>query len=329
MMASCGSMAYVSPDVLRGNGYTNKCDLWSLGVIVFMMLVGYPPFHGSDKEMRRGIMTAKPDWNHKDAWKTVSHDAKEFVKTLLVKDPEMRSDARSALQHRWITKNKAKNGPISLGKDMLRSLRHYARSSRTRRAALQVLAQELSPAETRELRETFLNMDRSFDGTISLAELKDAIRGIKEASFRSNGSSVSPRTPAAKLRRAHTEVIIHLFDVLDANGDEQVYFSEFLAATMNVKSHFRKDTLRAAFDRFDADRSGTISARDLHNVLGETFEGVSVEILLQEADQHGKGEVTFDDFMKVIEELPDATPTSKPRVRVDTAPPEIVNVQDN
>jgi len=87
--------------------------------------------------------------------------------------------------------------------------------------------------------------------------------------------------------------------------------------------------LRAAFDRFDADRSGTISARDLHNVLGETFEGVSVEILLQEADQHGKGEVTFDDFMKVIEELPDATPTSKPRVRVDTAPPEIVNVQDN
>jgi len=329
MMASCGSMAYVSPDVLCGNGYTNKCDLWSLGVIVFMMLVGYPPFHGSDKEMRRGIMSAKPDWTHKDAWTTVSSDATDFVKSLLVKNPAMRSDAQMALQHRWIMKHKSKQGAVSLGREMLRSLRYYARSSRARRAALQILAHELSAAETRELRETFLGMDKGCDGTLSLTELKEAIRGMKEASFRSNASSVSPRTPAQKLRRAQTEVLIQLFAVLDANGDEQVYFNEFLAASMNVKSNFSKDTLRAAFDRFDADRSGTISVHDLRTVLGETFEGVNVEIIFQEADMHGKGEVTFDDFKRIIEELPDMTPTCQSHVRIDTASPEVVNIQIN
>lgn len=328
MMASCGSMAYVSPDVLRGNGYTSKCDLWSLGVIVFMMLVGYPPFHGSDKEMKQSITSAKPDWTHKEAWKGVSHDAKDFIKTLLVKDPEVRSDARTALQHRWITKNRSKHGPISLGKDMLRSLRYYARSSRVRRAALQILAQELSASETRELRQAFLSMDKSFDGTVSLAELKDAIRGVRESSFRSNGSTHSPRTPAAKLRRAKTEVIIDLFDVLDANGDEQVYFSDFLAATLNVKADLPKDVLLAAFARFDADKSGTITARDLHRVLGDSFEGVNVELVFKEADRHGKGEVTFDDFIRVIEELPE-TPTSKSRVRVDAAPSEALTVGDS
>ena len=112
-MASCGSIAYVSPDVLKGEGYTDKCDLWSLGVIVFMLLappettisiaifswssgdvhrffggfrvifdgfctflevrspfqVGYPPFHGSEKDMRSNILCANVDWSHKSRWR--------------------------------------------------------------------------------------------------------------------------------------------------------------------------------------------------------------------------------------------------------------------
>merc|ERR1719181_1105354 len=64
MQASCGSVAYVSPDVLRGHGYTSQCDLWSLGVIVFMLLSGYPPFHGSDDVMRTSIVAAEVDWHH-------------------------------------------------------------------------------------------------------------------------------------------------------------------------------------------------------------------------------------------------------------------------
>lgn len=311
MMASCGSIAYVSPDVLAGTGYTSKCDLWSLGVIVFMLLVGYPPFHGSEKEMRTNILAANVDWSHKSRWRKVSQDAIDFVKCLLVKDPNLRYDASQALSHRWLESRTSNQTVAVLDKETLRSLRRYADASRVRRAVLQLLAQELAPEETKELRDLFLSMDRSGVGTISLHELKDAIRGnpnegpLTEEVHEHHGST-SPKTPAARLRRAKSEVISNLFEVLDANGDEQIYYSDFLAATMDARKQLRQEAVMAAFHRLDADGSGSISADDLRRVIGETFEGVNVELLVKEADATQKGELSFDDFLRVLEET-DAT----------------------
>lgn len=309
MMASCGSIAYVSPDVLKGEGYTNKCDLWSLGVIVFMLLVGYPPFHGSEKDMRSNILCANVDWSHKSWWRKVSEDAVDFVKCLLVRDPLQRMDVGEALSHRWIKARHTAGRPV-LDKDALRSLRHYADTSRARRAVLQLLAQELAPEETKELRDTFLALDSTGEGTISLSELKRAIRGEDEAgetggtaSGAVSGASTpkSPRTPAARLRRAKSEVIGSLFEVLDANGDEQVYYSDFLAATLDVRKQIRKEAVLSAFHRLDADGSGSISPDDLRKVIGETFEGVNVELLVREADAACKGELTFQDFLSLLD----------------------------
>merc|ERR1719191_2650584 len=98
MMASCGSIAYVSPDVLLGKGYTSKCDLWSLGVIVWMLLVGYPPFHGDEKVMMKKIKSGQADWSHQKRWKPVTEDAIDFVRQLLAKDPDARPDANAALK---------------------------------------------------------------------------------------------------------------------------------------------------------------------------------------------------------------------------------------
>lgn len=309
MMASCGSIAYVSPDVLKGEGYTNKCDLWSLGVIVFMLLVGYPPFHGSEKDMRSNILCANVDWSHKSRWRKVSEDAVDFVKCLLVRDLLQRMDVGEALSHRWIKARHTAGRPV-LDKDALRSLRHYADTSRARRAVLQLLAQELAPEETKELRDTFLALDSTGEGTISLSELKRAIRGEDEAgetggtaSGAVSGASTpkSPRTPAARLRRAKSEVIGSLFEVLDANGNEQVYYSDFLAATLDVRKQIRKEAVLSAFHRLDADGSGSISPDDLRKVIGETFEGVNVELLVREADAACKGELTFQDFLSLLD----------------------------
>jgi len=81
MKAPCGSISYVSPDVLSGTGYTDKCDLWSIGVIVWMLLCGYPPFHGKqEKAVLAKIKAGKPDWSHRRRWKPVSDEAVAFVK---------------------------------------------------------------------------------------------------------------------------------------------------------------------------------------------------------------------------------------------------------
>lgn len=317
MMASCGSIAYVSPDVLKGEGYTNKCDLWSLGVIVFMLLVGYPPFHGSEKDMRANILCANVDWSHKSRWRKVSEDAVDFVKCLLVRDPLQRMDVGEALSHRWIKSRHSDGRPV-LDKEALRALRHYADASRVRRAVLQMLAQELAPEETKELRDIFLALDSTGEGTISLSELKLAIRGDEsgegEPAPPASGASTpkSPRTPAARLRRAKSEVIGSLFEVLDANGDEQVYYSDFLAATLDVRKQIRQEAVLSAFNRLDADGSGSISPEDLRQVIGETFEGVNVELLVREADAACKGELTFQDFLSLLDST-DASVSPKAR----------------
>jgi len=329
MMASCGSIAYVSPDVLKGQGYTSKCDMWSLGVIVFMLLSGYPPFHGSEKEMRTNILVAKVDWSHKSRWKKVSEDATDFVNCLLVKDPAKRLDVTGALAHRWMQARSALQSQPNLDRETLRSLRRYADASRVRRAVLQLMAQELAPSETMELRELFLSMDKTGAGTVSLSDMKDAIRGSREDAMVmslgsydpqdpvSPGGCGTPKTPAARLRRAKSEVISDLFEVLDANGDEQVYYSDFLAATMDARKQLREEAVLAAFNRLDVDHSGAISVDDLKRAIGDTFEGVNVELLVKEADAACRGELSFEDFMNVLEES-DATlsPKAKNKARL-------------
>ncbi|CAK9106757.1 unnamed protein product [Durusdinium trenchii] len=84
MMASCGSIAYVSPDVLKGEGYTNKCDLWKLGV---------------SWDAGANILCANVDWSHKSRWRKVSEDAVDFVKCLLVRDPLQRMDVGACVAH--------------------------------------------------------------------------------------------------------------------------------------------------------------------------------------------------------------------------------------
>mmetsp|Transcript_10586 Transcript_10586/g.23103 ORF Transcript_10586/g.23103 Transcript_10586/m.23103 type:complete len:554 (-) Transcript_10586:327-1988(-) len=323
MMASCGSIAYVSPDVLQGHGYTNKCDLWSLGVIVFMLLSGYPPFHGSEKDMRVKILNGSVDWSHKSRWKHVSQDAVDFVKQLLVKDPGSRLDAAAALQHRWITSIKGASEAPMLSKDILRSLRKYANGTKVRRVVLQLLALELAPDETQELRRIFLETCRTSDGTIRLSELKTAIRGARDGSA-TPGSPMgapSPKTPASILRREKSDVLDLLFQVLDSNADEQIYYSDFLAATVETRGQLRREAVQAAFTRLDADSSGGISAIDLKKVIGDTFEGVNVELLVKEADGTGRGELNFADFMRILDEC-DATPVSPMRRRVGLFSPE-------
>merc|ERR1719419_659716 len=153
MQGICGSAAYVSPEVLQGLGYTNKCDLWSLGVIVFILLSGYMPFDGDDIAIKVAIQEGMVNWHNK-AWLLVSADALDFAKALLAFNPECRLDAKTALAHPWLARLAAPEVP-QLNKQVVLSMQEYAGTSRLRRAALQLLARELLPEESQELRQLF------------------------------------------------------------------------------------------------------------------------------------------------------------------------------
>ncbi|CDI75549.1 CAM kinase, CDPK family, putative [Eimeria praecox] len=117
MSTRAGTPFYVAPQVLQGK-YTYKCDMWSAGVILYILLCGYPPFHGeNDAEILARVKVGRYKFNEQD-WKGVSNEAKDLVRKLMAFDPHQRLSAEQALNHPWIkhfssAPNPAADAPFS------------------------------------------------------------------------------------------------------------------------------------------------------------------------------------------------------------------------
>ena len=99
-----GTPYYIAPEVLRRN-YNHKCDIWSVGVILYILLCGYPPFNGqTDKKIIEAVLSGEYTLDEPE-WHEVSDAAKDLVQGMLQNDPEQRISALDALNHPWIQEN--------------------------------------------------------------------------------------------------------------------------------------------------------------------------------------------------------------------------------
>jgi len=276
MALSCGTLAYVAPEVLN-HSYTSQCDMWSLGVTIFIVLFGYMPFAGSEEaqvcRIKAGQYTQK-----KDVWGKVSANGQDFVKKLLVVNQDMRMTADQALKHVWIAERETNDAKV-LDEDIVNALQSFGQASAFRKACMSMVAWSLSNEERAAVRNAFLELDVDRTGTIKLSEFKKVL-----------------------MERFHftDENVEKTFQALDTNHKEEVYYTEFLAAMVSSRIQINDKHLKAAFSRFDVDNTNCITVDNLKKVLGESFEGHEVEELLREADSTHDGKISYEEFIQYI-----------------------------
>mmetsp|Transcript_3381 Transcript_3381/g.8415 ORF Transcript_3381/g.8415 Transcript_3381/m.8415 type:complete len:567 (-) Transcript_3381:170-1870(-) len=275
MALSCGTLAYVAPEVLEKN-YTDQCDMWSLGVITFILLVGYMPFAGSEAHQVRCIKEAKYIVR-KEAWKKVSDLAMDFVKKLLLVNPEARLTSAKALEHGWV-KDRDDNFKDHhyVDQGTVDALLNFSHASHFRRACMSVMAWSLTAEERSKVRDAFLELDVKREGTVKMWEFKQVL----EDQFHID----------------HDEVI-QIFQKLNTSHDEEIHYTEFLSAMVATRIQLHDDLLKATFRRFDTHNTGFITVQDLKEVLGESFEGDDITAMLKEAHIDHDGKIALQDFM--------------------------------
>jgi len=173
-----GTAYYIAPEVVNNN-YDNKCDIWSCGVILFVLLTGTIPFSGNtNEEILTKVKSGSVKYNH-PVWKSISKDALSLVQKMLITNPSERISAEEALNDIWIIKFTHKfdvdlaNLSISL-----QNLKSFKANINFQRAALAFIAKRFtSQEEERKLRETFKMIDVNGDGQLSREEL---IEGFKQ-----------------------------------------------------------------------------------------------------------------------------------------------------
>ena len=128
MQQKYGTPYYIAPEVLA-NSYDEKCDLWSIGVILYILLCGYPPFNGANDEQIINNVKAGKFRTDEEEWQTISKEAVDLVNKLLAFEPKNRISAKDALQHEWIKKFSQQTIDSRTTKNALQKLRTFSVST--------------------------------------------------------------------------------------------------------------------------------------------------------------------------------------------------------
>jgi len=283
LTTKAGTPYYVAPQVLAGK-YDYSSDLWSLGVIMYVVLCGYPPFYGeTDADVLAKVRLGNFSFAKAD-WKDVSDDAKELIKCLLRMNPRDRYTAEQALNHVWIKNLAPKATNVSLKAGMVDKLKSFQSQNKLKKAALHVIASQLGEKQIKGLRETFMALDHNGDGLLTAAEMKEGLEkaGLKEI----------------------PEDLQKILEEVDSDGSGVIDYTEFLAATLDKKMYMNEDTCWAAFRIFDRNGDGKIDKTEISHVLNDGSVQAQAQRdmaeIMAEIDANGDGEIDFKEFMAMM-----------------------------
>uniref|UniRef100_A0A0D6QY21 Protein kinase domain-containing protein n=1 Tax=Araucaria cunninghamii TaxID=56994 RepID=A0A0D6QY21_ARACU len=276
-----GSAYYVAPEVLH-RSYGTEADVWSIGVIAYILLCGSRPFWArTESGIFRAVLKADPSFEEVP-WPSMSSEAKDFVKRLLNKDMRKRMTASQALTHPWL--RNSHNLKIPLDILIYRLVKSYLRASSLRRAALKALAKTLTVDELFYLREQFALLEPNKNGQVSQENFKAAL--MKNA------------TEAMKESR-----ICDLLSSMGSLQSRKMDFEEFCAAAISVHQLEGLDRweqhARCAYELFEQKGNRMIVIEELASELG-LGPAVPVHAVLHDWIRHSDGKLSFLGFVKLL-----------------------------
>ncbi|KAI5386915.1 CDPK-related kinase 5 [Lathyrus oleraceus] len=276
-----GSAYYVAPEVLH-RSYSTEADVWSIGVIAYILLCGSRPFWArTESGIFRAVLKADPGFEEVP-WPSLSSEAKDFVKRLLNKDPRKRISAAQALSHPWIRNYNDVKVPLDIL--IFKLMKTYMRSSSLRKAALRALSKTLTADELYYLREQFALLEPSKNGSISLENINKALKKYA--------------TDAMKESR-----ITDFLSSLTSLQYRRMDFEEFSAAALSVHQLEALDRweqhARCAYELFEKDGNRAIVIEELASELG-LGPSIPVHVVLHDWIRHTDGKLSFLGFVKLL-----------------------------
>ena len=296
-----GSAYYCAPEILGGD-YDRRCDLWSLGVIAYMLLCGAPPFWGStDREILKRVKSLPLSFPE-ELFGGVSETAVDFVSKLLERDVDKRLTPAQALAHPFLAEANSIESialetlsglseyvqpihehvfGVPPPSPLLESLRTFRELNAFTKLVVEVVASQLAPDKLLELRDDFLRADVDGNGVLSLDELRSAL-----------GAGVD----AAELEQ--------LFDAVDVDSSNTVGFHEFVAAAVLRRVEIDDRALHAAFDAIDSEGLGYITPESVRATVGidanKYGDDGDIDRFLEMADSDGDGKVDYAEFLDYV-----------------------------
>lgn len=298
-----GTPIYIAPDVLRCR-YSHPADMWSVGIVAYMLLTGRLPFTGEEGDEVAELYMSKHVYNNKDVfravlyadldfesapWDVISPEAKELVSSLLHREADKRPTAEEAVRHPWLTGGSP--SAVPLGDSIVQRLQRYGTYGRLKQAALRkvahaALAHYSQPGLPEALQAAFAAIDRQGTGRIPLADLR------------------------AELRSGHFNLTDaeagQLVAQVDIDEDGSVDWEEWVAAMMEwraVRDSTEWDALvTEAFRTMDRDSDAALGVDDLTALLcgDEDCDPDIVEAALRECDTDHDRTVSLDDLRMLL-----------------------------
>ena len=279
-----GTLIYCSPEVLR-NDYNKQCDIWSCGVIMYVLLSGHFPFYGkTEDEIEKKILSGKFVFNEK-YFSHISEKAKDLIRKCLVYDANKRIKADEALKHEFFsddinTHNLFEDDIDS--KNVLKSLKSYSKQSKLYQTVLAYLSHNFADkGELNKLKKIFYKIDLNLDGKLSKEELFIA---FKEAGM-----------------EMESEQLNKVIESIDFDGNGFIEYEEFIRVALPKEHLFTEKNLKNAFDMFDLDKNGSISMDEFKEIMGikQLNDKLNKE-LMKEIPIQGDEEMNFEQFKSII-----------------------------